>query len=189
MRRFVLTGTPGSGKTTLLEELAQRGFEVVREAATEVIGRRQAAGEPAPWERGDFVDEVAALQRTLALTPAPAPAERSADPVRFHDRSPVCTEALRIFLGRPASPVLTAELERIGAEAVYRREVFFVRGLGFVERTAARRISPADALAFERLHEQVYRACGYRLIEVPAAPVPERADLVEEAVRRIAAEC
>ncbi|MER5351432.1 AAA family ATPase [Kitasatospora sp. NPDC002551] len=184
MRRFVLTGAPGSGKTTLLEELARRGFEVVREAATEVIGRRQATGEAAPWERGGFVDEVAALQRALA----PAVAGPSAGALRFHDRSPVCTEALRIFLGLPASPALTAELDRVEAEATYRREVFFVRGLGFVERTAARRISLADALAFERLHEEVYRARGYRLIEVPAATVPERADRVEEAVRRIAAE-
>ncbi|MFB7471742.1 AAA family ATPase [Kitasatospora sp. NPDC056184] len=184
MRRFVLTGAPGSGKTTLLEELARRGHDVVREAATDVIGRRQAAGEPEPWERADFVDEVAAVQRDRAS----ARPRAAAGAVRFHDRSPVCTEALRIFLGRPASPVLGAELDRIEAEAVYRREVFLVRGLGFVERTAARRISPADALAFERLHEEVYRARGYRLVEVPAAAVSARADLVEEAVRRIAAE-
>ncbi|MFE7193400.1 AAA family ATPase [Kitasatospora sp. NPDC057541] len=184
MRRFILTGTPGSGKTTLLEELARRGHDVVPEAATDVIARRQAAGEAAPWERVGFVDEVADVQRARAAAGPPA----APGAVRFHDRSPVCTEALRIFLGRPASPSLTAELDRIEAEATYRREVFFVRGLGFVERTAARRISLADALAFERLHEEVYRARGYRLIEVPAAAVSARADLVEAAVREIVPE-
>ncbi|WP_327683010.1 AAA family ATPase [Kitasatospora sp. NBC_00458] len=178
MRRFVLTGTPGAGKTTLLGELARRGFTVVPEAATDVIARRQAGGDPEPWTRADFVDEVVALQRERA---AAADGE-----VQFHDRSPVCTEALRDFLGRPASPGLTAELRRIGEEAVYRREVFFVRNLGFVEPTAARRISFEDALVFERLHERAYRAHGFRLIDVPAAGVAERADLIEAVVSRAA---
>ncbi|MGW2543917.1 AAA family ATPase [Kitasatospora sp. NPDC001574] len=180
MRRYILTGTPGAGKTTLLAELARRGYSVTAEAATDVITRRQAAGDPEPWTRAGFVDEVVTLQRERAAT-ATAPGE-----VRFHDRSPVCTEALRTFLGRPASPALTAELRRIGDEHVYRNEVFFVRNLGFVEPTAARRISFEDALTFEQLHERAYRAHGYRLIDVPAAGVAERADLIEAVLARTA---
>jgi predicted ATPase len=44
--------------------------------------------------------------------------------------------------------------------------------------TAARRISYADALAFERQHEAAYREHGFELVAVPAAPVAERAALI-----------
>ncbi len=57
-------------------------------------------------------------------------------------------------------------------EQVYARTVFFVRNQGFVEPTAARRISFADSLAFEDVHERTYRELGFRLIEVPAGPLP-----------------
>jgi predicted ATPase len=43
-----------------------------------------------------------------------------------------------------------------------------------VERTAARRITLADALTFERIHEDTYRELGFELVEVPAAPLPAR---------------
>ncbi len=62
---------------------------------------------------------------------------------------------------------------------MYERDVFLVRPLGFVTATAARRISYEDSLTFEALHQQVYREHGYRLIDVPAAAVDERADHVE----------
>ncbi|MFD0634363.1 AAA family ATPase [Catenulispora yoronensis] len=63
MKRYVLTGTPGAGKTTVIEELRRRGHAVVGEAATEVIARRQAAGEAEPWEAAGFVDLVLDVQR------------------------------------------------------------------------------------------------------------------------------
>jgi predicted ATPase len=61
----------------------------------------------------------------------------------------------------------------------YQRDVFLVRPLGFVERTAARRISYAESLIFGVVHEQVYREHGHRLIDVPAGPVAQRVALIE----------
>ena len=46
---YVLTGAPGAGKTVLLEELLRRGFAVVPEAATRVIGRLDRVGVAEPW--------------------------------------------------------------------------------------------------------------------------------------------
>lgn len=83
MRRFVLTGTPGAGKTSILRGLAERGYDVVEEAATDVIGRAQARGDDEPWERASFLDEVVALQRARQLEC------RATGSVQIFDRSPL----------------------------------------------------------------------------------------------------
>jgi predicted ATPase len=172
MPRFILTGPPGSGKTALLRLLEREGHPVVEEAATAVIALQQALGEPEPWLRPEFVDQVATLQRRRQTSGPPGNA------TAFFDRSPGCTLALARFLGLPVSPLLAAELDRVVGGAVYARTVFFVRSQGFVTPTAARRITLAESLEFERMHEQAYRELGFDLVDVPAAPLAERAALV-----------
>lgn len=166
MHRYILTGAPGAGKTVLLRALERAGHPVVEEAATDVIGLAQAEGVDEPWTDPGFIDAIIALQRRREA--------RAVGEVVFFDRSPICALALARFLGHPVSPLLRAELDRIAAEGVYRREVFLVRGLGFVTPTAARRIGPAEALAFERVHEETYRECGYALVAIDPASVAER---------------
>ncbi|GAA2117577.1 hypothetical protein GCM10009759_64110 [Kitasatospora saccharophila] len=103
----------------------------------------------------------------------------------LHDRSPVCTHALAVYLGRPVPPALTAESERIVDERVHRREVFLVRPIGFCTPTAARRIDHPASLAFERVHLASYRRYGFRLLDVPPGPVPARADLIADTLARL----
>ncbi|MFH8573756.1 ATP-binding protein [Streptomyces sp. NPDC017993] len=178
MRRYVLTGTPGAGKTSILRCLAELGYGVVEEAATAVIAQAQAQGEDAPWTRASFVDDIVDLQRRRQL-------EASArGPVQVFDRSPVCTYALAKYLGLPVSRALTAEIERITAEEIYERQVLFIRNLGFCEPTRARRISFQESLAFERLHEQSYRAFGYELVDIPAGCLARRVAAVSSAISR-----
>jgi predicted ATPase len=179
MARYILTGAPGSGKTALLRLLERAGHAVVEEAATDVIALEQALGEPEPWARPGFADRVVTLRRRRELG---ALQDR---PV-FFDRSPVCTLALARFLGQPVSPLLAAEVDRIARSQSYARSVFFVRNQGFVTPTAARRISFADSLEFERMHEQAYREHGFELIEVPVAPLTYRAALLGELVAGLA---
>lgn len=175
VRRYVLTGAPGSGKTALLLALYQRGHAVVAEAATDVIGAEQARGVDAPWEQGGFIDLVVAMQRRRQLAPVPVGVT-----VQVFDRSPLCTLALARFQGRPVSALLADETARIMRDQVYHPLAFLVRPLGFVERTAARRISYEDSLAFEVEHRQVYRDHGFTLIDVPSGPLPDRLPVVEE---------
>ncbi|MFD0634364.1 AAA family ATPase [Catenulispora yoronensis] len=87
----------------------------------------------------------------------------------------MCTLALSRYLGRPDSAALKAELERIRLEGTYERTVFFLANLGYVEPTAARRISFEEALKFEQLHRDVYDELGYRLHEIPVGTPGERA--------------
>ncbi len=178
MRRFILTGAPGAGKTAIIRQLALDGFSVVEEAATDVIAAAQAHGTAEPWRSPAFIDASARLQRERQIR-----ASHHSDPVQFHDRSVVCTAALAVHLGHPFSPFLAGELERIQREAVYEDRVFFIRNLGFITPTEARRISFDDALRFEKIHEETYRSLGFELVSIEPGSLAERVGAIKAAIR------
>jgi predicted ATPase len=167
MKRFILTGTPGSGKTAILRQLEVDGFPVVEEAATDVIALEQAKGIAEPWTDPSFIDRVVDLQQARRRSGEGA--------VQFHDRSAFCTAALAEFLGRTFSEKLSAELDALKREAFYEKRVFFVRSLGFVAPTAARRMTLEDARRFEALHEKTYRDHGFELVPIGPGGVLDRA--------------
>jgi predicted ATPase len=180
MKRYILTGTPGAGKTTILRQLQVHGFDVVDEAATAVIARGQAEGDAEPWTRADFIEEVVALQHRRQTQST----ERDVT-VQIYDRSPICTHALSVHLGRPVPEALSAEIDRITRERIYERQVFFIRNIGFCEPTSARRIGFQESLEFERIHEQSYRQFGYELVEVPAGEVAGRVALIRATMAQL----
>lgn len=173
MPDHILTGAPGAGKTSIIRVLEAAGHAVVEEAATDVIALMQAQGVAEPWTSPDFIDRIVALQRQRRIAAAARPA-----PVRFHDRSVICTQALCTFLERDAPDSLAWEIDAAMAEAALQSQVFFVRNIGFITPTAARRIGYEDSLAFQAVHEETYRAFGFELVEVACAPLAARADFV-----------
>jgi predicted ATPase len=173
VRRYVLTGTPGAGKTTLIDALRERGHAVVAEAATDLIARRHATGSGEPWTEDTFLDEILELQQSR---------ERAATgDVIFFDRSPLCTLALARHLGLPVTAALRAAVAQ--AVQTYQTQAFLVRPLGFVVKTAARRISYADSLRFAAIHEDVYTEHGFTLLDVPKATIADRVAIIETAVQ------
>lgn len=174
LRRYVLTGAPGAGKSSIGMALRGRGYLVVGEAATDVIASEQARGVDEPWQRADFLDKIVRLQRRRQAEPVPSDVQ-----VQVYDRSPLCTLALARYLQRPVTRLLAQEVARVCEERVYEGEVFLVLPLGFVEPTSARRIGYHDALEFHAVHEAVYQEHGFQLIDVPVAPVGERAATVD----------
>ena len=177
MKRFVVTGAPGAGKTAIIRRLELDGFSVVEEAATDVIAAAQACGTDEIWRHPSFIDSVARLQRDRLIRASSQP-----DEVQFHDRCVVCTAALAVYLEFPLSRFLRSELERVRREPIYERRVFFIRTLGFITPTEARRISFEDALRFERIHEETYREFGFELVSVEAGSVVKRVGWIKAAI-------
>ncbi len=178
MKRFVITGAPGAGKTAIIRQLELDGFSVVEEAATDVIAGAQARGTLQPWTHPSFIDVVANLQKDRQIRAA-----YQSDEIQFHDRCAVCTAALAVYLGHPFSTVLAGELERIKKEIIYQHRVFFIRNLGFITPTEARRISFEETVRFEKIHEETYRDFGFELISVEAGTLLERVSIIKAAIR------
>ena len=135
MRRFINTGAPGAGKTAIIRQLEVAGLSVVEVAATDVIAVAQAKGVAEPWTDASFIDLITDLQRQRRIRASYQPGE-----IQFHDRSVVCTAALAVYLGYSVSSTLASKLER-KTEAIFQDRVFFIRNLGFIKATEARRIS------------------------------------------------
>jgi predicted ATPase len=177
MRRFIITGAPGAGKTAIIRQLELEGFSVVEEAATDVIAAAQVQGTAEPWRDSSFIDVITKLQRDRQIRASHQP-----DDVQFHDRCVVCTAALAVYLGFPFSPLLASELERIKTEAIYEPRVLFIRNLGFVTPTEARRISFEETVRFEKIHEETYRDFGFELVSVEPGSVTQRVSLIKSAI-------
>jgi len=177
MKRFILTGAPGSGKTAILRQLELDGFSVVEEAATDVISAEQAGGTDEPWTHPSFLDSVARLQRDRQIRASFQP-----DSIQFHDRCVVCTVALAVYLEFPVSPFLASELERVQRDGIFQNRVLFVRNLGFVTPSDARRIGFEETVRFEKIHEEVYRDCGFELVPVEAGSLLDRVRAVKAVV-------
>ncbi len=178
MKRFIITGAPGAGKTAIIRQLELDGFSVVEEAATDVIAAAQAQGRVQPWTHPSFIDAVANLQRDRQIR-----ASYQRDEVQFHDRCAVCTAALAVYLGHAYTPFLASELERAKKEAIYQHRVFFIRNLGFITPTEARRISFEETVRFEKIHEETYRDFGLELVSIEPGSLTERVSMIEAAIR------
>jgi len=183
MKRYILTGAPGAGKTAILRQLELDGFGVAEEAATDVIALWHARGVDQPWLETWFVDAIAALQQQRQIRTANLP-----DSIQFHDRSVFCTAALATYLGAPVTPGLAREIKRVRRDAIFESRVFFIRSLGFVAPTAARRISHEDALRFEKVHEETYREFGFDIVFIESASVENRVASIKMAVQEFASQ-
>ena len=173
LKRIILTGTSGAGKTSLIRELEHRGFYVAEESPTDVIALCQSKGVMEPWNSPDFIESVTSLQIKRQRLTEILPFEWG-----FFDRSPIDTLALATYLGFTTPKILSEELERIEAESVYWKQVFFIDNLGYCTPTEARRISFEDALKFEKIHMDTYEALGYECLRIPALPLEARADVI-----------
>lgn len=183
VKRFILTGTPGAGKTAILRQLEIEGFGVVEEAATDVIALWQARGVAEAWKDPSFIDAIVDLQVRRLMGDADHDGA-----IQFHERSVVCTAALARYLGYSPSQVLEQELGRVMREARFESTVFFVRNLGFVAPSEARRISFGESLRFEQIHEEVYRQYGFNLIDVAPGSLAERVSQIRQVVNQVVSE-
>ena len=102
--------------------------------------------------------------------------------LQFHDRSAFCTAALAEYLRFDDSKTLSDELVRLCREQSFAQSVLFIRNLGFVTPTEARRINFEQTLEFEAIHEEVYRRHGFSLVPIDPGTVEERMRAVLTAI-------
>ncbi|MBY9065441.1 AAA family ATPase [Hyphomonas sp. WL0036] len=169
--RYILTGGPGAGKTTLLGHLGGQGIAVMPEAGRSIIRMQsQIDGQALPWrDRALFAEQMLAWE----LRSYEAAASLSG-PVLFDRGLPDIVGYLRLEgLGVPAHISRAAQAFR------YNPSVFIAPPWPeiFVQDAERRQ----DLETAERTYEAMvstYRELGYALIELPRAPVGERASFM-----------
>jgi predicted ATPase len=164
---FVITGGPGAGKSALIAALEAEGFRCSAEAGRAII-RQQAAigGRALPWVEPALFAE---LMLSWEMRAHAAMSERPG--VAFFDRGvPDVIGYLRL-LGSSVPPHMTRAAERHR----YNRTVFVCPPWPEIfAQDEERRQTPEEAERTFDAMLRTYADCGYDLVEVPRAPVPER---------------
>lgn len=171
VRRFVLTGGPGAGKSTLIAALAARGMPAFPEAGRAILRLQDAIAGPAHAARNPRDYAEAMLLWDMRSW---AEAERLDGPAFFDRGVPDNIGYLRL-IGRTAPP----HMERAALAFRYADPVFVAPPWADIYTTDSERRQPWDlAVATHDTVRGVYAELGYRMVDLPLAPVAERVDFV-----------
>ncbi len=167
--RAVITGGPSVGKTSIIVELAQRGYKVVEEFATQIIKE----GTVLPWvDRMAFQEEV--LRRQLKAEAHLINYRQNV----FLDRGLFDGEAYYIY-DQLEIPEIFSKLNA----SVY-SIAFLIEELPFFDQTDVRREDIEFTRALTKVLESCYDSRGVEVVRVPAMPVKERTDFVIEQLEK-----
>lgn len=167
--RIVITGGPSVGKTTIVSGVAERGFPIIHEFATEIIKE----GVFLPWiDRCSFQNEV--LRRQCAAEKA----LHGVDGPVFLDRGLFDGEAYYIY-DRIDIPHIFSTLD-----ASQYSLAFLVELLPFFDKNEVRRENLEFTREISVILENCYTSRGVEVVRVPAMPPTERVEFVIAEVRR-----
>jgi predicted ATPase len=171
-RFTIVTGGPGTGKTSLIAELRRRGFAGTVEAGRAIIVDQSLIGGRG-LESADcalFAELMLAWEmRSYRI------AESESAPAVFFDRGiPELTGYYRMR-GMPVPAHVTAAARTFR----YRPQVFLAPAWAEIYTADAERTQVfADAVAGSQAARAAYESFGYEVLDLPMAPVAERADFV-----------
>jgi predicted ATPase len=176
-RRFVLTGGPGGGKSTLIAALAAAGHSTFAEAGRSILRLSGAIGGPAHAARN-----AGAYAEAMLLWDMRSWAEAEAldvpaffDPPAFFDRGVPDNIGYLTLIGRQVPP----HMERAALAFRYADPVFVAPPWREIYANDAERSQAWDlAVATHDNVRAVYARLGYRIVDLPLAPVAARVDFV-----------
>lgn len=167
MKKYVLTGAPSVGKTTVLNILASRGYEIVNEAADEII--REEREKPNKGALG--LDNIQSFQELVAARQLELEAKAKSGIV-FLDRG--ITDGYAFCkLAQVDVPAIIMDESRDRYE-----KIFFLESLGKYEYDGVRTGSLEKANQIHPFLKEAYEFFGYSPIDVPVATPEERADFI-----------
>ena len=168
---FVITGASGSGKSSILAELARRGYTCVEEVGRRIVREQKSAGGDAtPWQDHDKFMQLL-LARSIQ---AYGSVREGKCPVFFDRGLPECLGYAKSLDGAAR----TEALRQISTRR-YNGCVFVSAPWEEIYTTDAERMhSFADGVAYYEAEVAAYAECRYSLLEIPRAPVEERAAFV-----------
>ena len=168
---YVVTGCSGGGKSAIIEALKARGFLCADEAGRMIVREQvRSGGNGTPWQDPIKFRELL-LSRYIYLFEQ---ITERASPVFFDRGIPEGIAASRLL------NVPVPEHHRAAARIYrYARKVFVTPPWPEIFKTdEERRHSYEDGLAEYPFTLDVYRECGYQLVEVPKAVVSERVEFI-----------
>lgn len=163
MQKFVITGGPCTGKTTTINILAEKGFPVIHEIATEII--KEDIKNNLKEDVKDFHLKI--LERQLK-------AEKSnKESLIFLDRSIVDTLAYLLLNG-----LNYREHFKLHIENADYTKVFFLENLESYKKNEVRKEDPEKARKIHNKILETYGELGFDVIIVPKMSAEERADFI-----------
>lgn len=173
---IILTGGPGSGKSTLIQALHSAGFHTITEAGRSIIQNQTATGGTAlPWlNPSAFAElmlrwELRSYQQALELS----------GPV-FFDRG---LPDVMGYLHLTGLAVPSHVIEAVQEFRYYQTVLIAPPWLEIFENDAERKQTFDEAVRTYEVMVDTYLDCGYQLLELPRATIPERVAFVMDQLR------
>ncbi|MGB3337890.1 MAG: AAA family ATPase [Devosia sp.] len=172
---FIVTGAPGAGKTTLLDAAARNGIGVGKEAARAVIQSQTAIDGPAVQWRNPGMFAELMLDRDIQNWQA----------LRNNAGPTLCDRGIPdlVAFGRMLKLPDAGHFHRAAMLYRYNPVAFFAPPWPEIFVTDAERTE--DLEHAQRIYgpmRDVYQELGYRIVELPKAPVAERLAFVKDVI-------
>lgn len=172
-QRYILTGGPGAGKTSIIKFLAEQGYYIVPEAATEIIEEALKKGIEKPWKSDDYHIKMYQL-----ISKRQAEVQKSTAPLVFFDRGHLDGLSYILLQKRTLYQCILDHIQTSIEAHYFNKKVFFIDSLGFVIHGPARTEDLQESLLKADCLERNYKVMGYEIIHIPPGTVEERAQLI-----------